>query len=54
MIGGTPFIFMELRHAETEHALVVGLPRQDILITQDLLYNQVHVFLGEESFATLA
>lgn len=52
MIGGTPFIFMELRHAETEHALVVGLPRQGILITQDLLYNRVHVFLGEKSFAT--
>lgn len=52
MIGGTPFIFMELRHAETEHALVVGLPEQGVLITQDLLYNRVHVFLGEKSFAT--
>lgn len=52
LIGDTPFIFMELRHAETEHALVVGLPMQGILITQDLLYNHVHVFLGEKSFAT--
>ena len=29
---------------------MVGLPDHGVLITQDLLYNGVHVFVGERSF----
>ena len=43
-----------LSHAETEAALMVGLPDHGILATQDLIYNQVHVFIGEKAFASWA
>jgi glyoxylase-like metal-dependent hydrolase (beta-lactamase superfamily II) len=42
--------FLRLRHAETEDALMIGLPDHDVLITQDLIYNGVHVFVGEQAF----
>jgi glyoxylase-like metal-dependent hydrolase (beta-lactamase superfamily II) len=44
--------YLHLQHAETENALMLGLPDQDILITQDLLYAQVHVFVAERAFET--
>src|SRR5262249_38332680 len=44
------FEFLHLQHAETADALMVGLPDRGILITQDLLYNGVHVFVGEQAF----
>jgi glyoxylase-like metal-dependent hydrolase (beta-lactamase superfamily II) len=50
LIGGRKFDFRVLRHAETKTALTVALPDDDILITQDLVYNQVHLFLGEKYF----
>jgi glyoxylase-like metal-dependent hydrolase (beta-lactamase superfamily II) len=50
MIDGVRLEFLHLRHAETEAALVLGLPDQEILLTQDLIYNKVHVFLGEKDF----
>ena len=50
IIDGVRFQFLELRHAETEHALMIGLPDEKILITQDLLYDRVHVFIGEKAF----
>src|SRR5215469_4556562 len=49
-IGGVRFEFLHLEHAETEHALMIGLPEQRILITQDLIYNGVHVFISERAF----
>jgi glyoxylase-like metal-dependent hydrolase (beta-lactamase superfamily II) len=49
-IDGTRFDFIHLRHAETADALMIGLPEHGILITQDLLYNRVHVFIGEQAF----
>jgi glyoxylase-like metal-dependent hydrolase (beta-lactamase superfamily II) len=49
-IDGVRFEFLELLHAETEHALMIGLPDEKILITQDLLYDLVHVFVGEKAF----
>jgi len=49
-IDGVCFEFFHLQHAETEDALMVGLPDHGILITQDLLYNRVHVFIGEHAF----
>src|SRR5215469_7518678 len=42
-LDGIRFEFLHLEHAETADALMVGLPEQGILITQDLLYNGVHV-----------
>ena len=49
-VDGVRFEFLHLQHAETEDALMVGLPDHGILITQDLLYNGVHVFIGEQAF----
>jgi glyoxylase-like metal-dependent hydrolase (beta-lactamase superfamily II) len=53
-IDGARFEFLHLEHAETADALMVGLPDQGILITQDLLYNCVHVFVGEHAFDSWA
>lgn len=50
LIDGIRFEFFHLEHAETEHALMVGLPDHGILITQDLLYDRIHVFIGERAF----
>ena len=33
---------------------MIGLPDHGILATQDLVYNQVHVFIGEKAFASWA
>jgi glyoxylase-like metal-dependent hydrolase (beta-lactamase superfamily II) len=54
VIGGVPFEFLHLGHTETEDALMVGLPDQGILITQDLIYDRVHVFIGEQAFGSWA
>jgi glyoxylase-like metal-dependent hydrolase (beta-lactamase superfamily II) len=50
VIEDTRFEFLRLRHAETEDALMIGLPDHGVLITQDLIYNGVHVFIGEQTF----
>ncbi len=50
-IDGVPIDFIRLTSAETEHALMIGLPNHSILITQDLIYNHVHAFVGERAFA---
>jgi glyoxylase-like metal-dependent hydrolase (beta-lactamase superfamily II) len=49
-IDGVRFDFLHLRHAETEHALMIGFPEHRILIAQDLIYNGVHVFISERAF----
>ena len=38
------------QHAETENALIMGIPDRKILITQDLVYHGVHVFIAEKAF----
>lgn len=50
IIEGIRFEFLHLQHAETEHSLMVGFPEHGILITQDLVYNGVHVFISERAF----
>jgi len=50
MIDGIRFEFLHLQHAETQDALMVGFPDHGVLITQDLIYNRVHVFIGERAF----
>ena len=54
VIDGVRFEFFRLQHAETENALMVGLPDHGVLITQDLIYNRVHVFIGERAFDSWA
>jgi glyoxylase-like metal-dependent hydrolase (beta-lactamase superfamily II) len=49
-IGGEIFEFHTLRHAEADPSLVIALPDERILIAQDLIYNRVHLFLGEMNF----
>ena len=51
-IDGIDIDFLHLQHAETEHALMIGFREQGILITQDLIYNGVHVFISEWAFDT--
>jgi glyoxylase-like metal-dependent hydrolase (beta-lactamase superfamily II) len=51
-IDAVRFEFIHLQHAETEHALMIGIPEHRILITQDLIYNRVHVFISERAFET--
>jgi glyoxylase-like metal-dependent hydrolase (beta-lactamase superfamily II) len=53
-IDGVRIQFIRLQHAETENALMLGLPDHGILITQDLVYHGVHVFVGEKAFASWA
>jgi len=50
IIDAVPVDFIHLEHAETQDALMVGLPEQGILITQDLVYNRVHAMVGEKAF----
>ncbi len=50
VIDGIRLSFILLQHAETENAMMVGLPEQKILITQDLVYHDVHVFIAEKAF----
>jgi glyoxylase-like metal-dependent hydrolase (beta-lactamase superfamily II) len=52
MIEETPIDFLNVKHAETQDALMVGLPEQRILITQDFVYNRVHAMVGEKAFDT--
>jgi glyoxylase-like metal-dependent hydrolase (beta-lactamase superfamily II) len=51
-IDGVKFDFMQLQHAETKNAVMIGFPEHGILITQDLVYRGIHVFLGEQAFDT--
>jgi glyoxylase-like metal-dependent hydrolase (beta-lactamase superfamily II) len=54
IVDGVSFDFIPLEHAETEHALMVGLPDHGVLITQDLVYDRVHAFVGERAFDSWA
>jgi glyoxylase-like metal-dependent hydrolase (beta-lactamase superfamily II) len=49
-IDGIRFELLHLQHAETQDSLMVGLPDHGVLITQDLIYSSVHVFIGERAF----
>jgi glyoxylase-like metal-dependent hydrolase (beta-lactamase superfamily II) len=49
-VDGIHLEFIALKNAETADALMVGLPDDKILITQDLVYNKVYVFLGDHAF----
>jgi len=42
--------FEAVADAETDAQLVIALPDAGVLISQDVLYNGVHMFLGEHAF----
>jgi glyoxylase-like metal-dependent hydrolase (beta-lactamase superfamily II) len=50
VIGGEVFQFLAAVDAETTEQLMIGLPDHRILMTQDVLYNHVHLFIGEHAF----
>jgi glyoxylase-like metal-dependent hydrolase (beta-lactamase superfamily II) len=50
IIDGVHFEFRVLENAESEDALALALPEEDVIIAQDLLSNRVHLFLGEQRF----
>jgi glyoxylase-like metal-dependent hydrolase (beta-lactamase superfamily II) len=50
VIDGARFAFRVVKHAETEDALTVALPDERVVIPQDLIYNRIHLFLGERRF----
>jgi glyoxylase-like metal-dependent hydrolase (beta-lactamase superfamily II) len=46
VIDGIPFIFEAHSGGEAADELVIKLPEQGILVTQDLVYHDIHLFLG--------
>jgi glyoxylase-like metal-dependent hydrolase (beta-lactamase superfamily II) len=49
-LDGVRLRFEAVADAETDAQLVIALPDAGILISQDVLYNGVHMFLGEHAF----
>jgi glyoxylase-like metal-dependent hydrolase (beta-lactamase superfamily II) len=49
---GVQLRFEAVADAETNTQLVIALPGAGVLISQDVLYNGVHSFLGEHAFDT--
>ena len=50
LIDGIRFSFEPVEDAETTEQLAIGLPDEGILIAPDVLYNGVHLFIGEHAF----
>jgi glyoxylase-like metal-dependent hydrolase (beta-lactamase superfamily II) len=51
-LDGVRLRFEAVADAETDTQLVIALPDAGVLICQDVLYNGVHMFLGEHAFGT--
>jgi glyoxylase-like metal-dependent hydrolase (beta-lactamase superfamily II) len=49
-LDGVRLRFEAVAQAETDAQLAIALPDAGTLITQDILYNGVHSFLGEHAF----
>jgi len=49
-LAGVRLRFEAVAQAETDAQLAIALPEAGVLITQDVLYNGVHLFLGEHAF----
>ena len=49
-LAGVRLRFEEIGQAETDAQLAIALPDDGVLITQDVLYSGVHLFLGEHAF----
>jgi len=50
MLDGVLLRFEAVANAETDSQLAIALPGAGALISQDVLYNGVHLFLGEHAF----
>ncbi|MFF1724138.1 MBL fold metallo-hydrolase [Streptomyces sviceus] len=46
VIDGVPFVFEAVSGGEAADELLVKLPDQGVLVAQDLVYNDVHLYLG--------
>ncbi|WP_037682412.1 MBL fold metallo-hydrolase [Streptomyces griseus] len=46
VIDGVPFVFEAVSGGEAADELLVKLPEQGVLVAQDLVYNDVHLYLG--------
>ncbi len=46
VIDGVPFVFDAVSGGEAADELVIKLPEQRVLIAQDLVYRDTHLFLG--------
>lgn len=54
VIGGARFEFRRVEDAESAVSLTIGLPDEDILMAQDLLFNNVHLWVAERRFHSWA
>ncbi|MBZ3902036.1 MBL fold metallo-hydrolase [Streptomyces griseiscabiei] len=46
VIDGVPFVFEAVSGGEAADELLVRLPEQGVLVAQDLVYHDVHLYLG--------
>jgi len=50
IIGGARFEFRRLENTESSSALTIALPDEEILLAQDLLFNNIHLWFAERHF----
>jgi glyoxylase-like metal-dependent hydrolase (beta-lactamase superfamily II) len=46
VVDGVPFVFEAVSGGEAADELLIKLPAQGVLVAQDLVYNDVHLYLG--------
>ncbi len=51
VIDGVPFVFEAHSGGEAADELVIKLPEQGVLVAQDLVYHDIHLFLGNGDIA---
>ncbi|GLP70258.1 MBL fold metallo-hydrolase [Streptomyces sp. TUS-ST3] len=51
VIDGVTFVFEAVSGGEAADELLVKLPEQGVLVAQDLVYNDVHLYLGNNDIA---
>lgn len=51
VIDGVPFVFEAYTGGEAADELVIKLPEQGVLVAQDLVYHDIHLFLGNNDIA---
>ena len=51
VVDGVTYEFSEVNEVESVTALVIELPEVKTLVAQDLVYNHVHMFVGEKTSA---
>ncbi|WP_086661537.1 MBL fold metallo-hydrolase [Lentzea kentuckyensis] len=51
IIDGVPFVFETLSGGEAPDQLVIKLPDHGVLVAQDLVYHDIHLYLGNNDIA---